>query len=161
MNIIPDRKEFKRADVEKIASLSGKVLDYWETEFAVFFPINKNGEKIYLYNDVEIILKLKQYLTVERLDKAEIREKLSIIDNSQPQNETESKTPVITTKTKTNVEKKIIPNIKKETKTIIDKIKSAKKTTINNKSNNNKLEIIKEDLNSILTILRNNDKNTL
>ncbi len=160
MNIIPDRKEFKRADVEKIASLSGKVLDYWEAEFAVFFPINKNGEKIYLYKDVAIILKLKQYLTVERLNKAEIKKKLSIIDNSQPQNETESKTPVTATKTKTNIEKKTIPNIKKENKTIIDKVKPEKNTIINNQSKN-KLEVIKDDLNSILTILRNNDKNTL
>ena len=33
MEIIPDRIEFKRSEVEKITSLSGKVFDYWESEF--------------------------------------------------------------------------------------------------------------------------------
>ena len=38
MDMIPDKNEFKRTEVEKIASLTGKVLDYWEEEFAVFSP---------------------------------------------------------------------------------------------------------------------------
>jgi len=83
MNIIPDKKEFKRIEVEGLTSLSGKVLDFWEKEFRVFSPFDKNGDRYYLYNDVLIILKIKQYFTVDRLNKNEILEKLSINVNGK------------------------------------------------------------------------------
>ena len=76
LNIL-DKKEFTSTEVEQISCLSRAVLDYWEHEFEVFFPENKNGGKIYSNTDVELILKIKQYLTVERVNKTEIIEKLT------------------------------------------------------------------------------------
>jgi len=58
----------------KITNLDGKVLDYWEKEFGGYYPVvNKIGEKFYSRRDVEIILRIKHMLTVEKRDKAQIR----------------------------------------------------------------------------------------
>lgn len=71
---VPDRLTFKRSEVIKITRLDGKVLDYWETEFGGLKPtVNKLGEKFYARQDVEIILKIKQMLIVEKRDKTEIK----------------------------------------------------------------------------------------
>ncbi len=72
---IPDKLALKRKEVIQLSKLDGKVLDYWEKEFALFAPLqNQNGEKFYTRQDVEIILKLKQLLIVEKVDKRKVKE---------------------------------------------------------------------------------------
>ncbi len=164
MEIIPDRAEFKRAEVEKITSLSGNVLDYWEGEFSAFFPKNKNGAKTYLYKDVLIILQIKQYLTVERLNKAEIKEKLKenieitnkLIEKDTEKNNSFKKKPPEEIKQKTIHPIESTPNIKNiKQRNPIQEPKEEKKKQKNNK---NQLSIIKQDLHKILTILKNSDR---
>ena len=140
MNIIPDRKEFKKIEVERITSLSGKVLDYWEVEFAAFSPKNKNGEKIYLYEDVTTILKIKQYLTVDKLNKDQIKTKLFQKINNNKNLKIVKKTTEIN---------KINPKNTSEKKEDRQKHK---------KSNKDRLDLLKHNLLDILTILGNNDK---
>lgn len=71
---IPDRLTFKRKEVVKITKLDAKVLDYWENEFFGLNPvINKEGEKFYTKSDVDLILRIKQWLLVEKKSKSEVK----------------------------------------------------------------------------------------
>jgi DNA-binding transcriptional MerR regulator len=74
---IPEKLTFRRKEVTQLTKLDGRVLDYWEKEFAVFTPmINQSGEKFYTHRDIEIILKIRELLIVEKLDKNKIKEVL-------------------------------------------------------------------------------------
>ncbi len=74
---IPDKLTFKRKEVTQLAKLDGRVLDYWEKEFAAFAPVvNQSGEKFYSHRDVEVILAVKQWLIQEKRDKAMIKDLL-------------------------------------------------------------------------------------
>lgn len=80
---IPDRLTFKRKEVIKLAKLDGKVLDFWEREFGGFrMMINTNGDEFYSRQDVETILKIKQWLIVERKSKEDIKKEL-LVDMGQ------------------------------------------------------------------------------
>jgi DNA-binding transcriptional MerR regulator len=71
---IPDKLTFKRSEIIKITKLDGKVLDYWEKEFECFTPVvNKLGEKFYTKRDIELILRIKQLMLVEKVPKSEIK----------------------------------------------------------------------------------------
>jgi DNA-binding transcriptional MerR regulator len=78
MNInIPDKLAFKRNEVIKLTKLEGRVLDYWEKEFGGFVPtVNQTGEKFYSRKDVELILKIKHWMVVERIEKLKVKEKI-------------------------------------------------------------------------------------
>ncbi|MCU0276245.1 MAG: MerR family transcriptional regulator [Acidobacteria bacterium] len=74
---IPDKLTFKRKEVTQLTKLDGRVLDYWEKEFAAFAPvINQSGEKFYSRRDVEVILVIKQWLIQEKRDKGLIKDLL-------------------------------------------------------------------------------------
>ncbi len=71
---IPDRLTFKRHEVTRLTKLDGKVIDYWAKEFGGINPIvNKMGETFYTRREVETILKIKQLMIEERVDKAKIK----------------------------------------------------------------------------------------
>jgi DNA-binding transcriptional MerR regulator len=87
---IPDKLTFKRKEVTQLTKLDGRVLDYWEKEFAAFAPVvNQSGEKFYSRRDVEVILAVKQWLISEKRDKSLIRDLLlqhfGDLAGSQPQ----------------------------------------------------------------------------
>ena len=72
---IPDKLTFKRKEVVNLTKLDGKVIDYWEKEFGGLKPVvNQMGEKFYSRKDVEMILKIKQLLIVEKKEKSEVKE---------------------------------------------------------------------------------------
>ena len=74
---IPEKLTFRRKEVTRLTKLDGRVLDYWEKEFSVFSPmINQTGEKFYTHKDIEIILRIRELLIVEKLDKNKIKEVL-------------------------------------------------------------------------------------
>jgi len=74
---LPDRLTFKRKEVVQIAKLEGRVLDFWEREFSVLHPVvNQGGEKFYTRQDVELILRIKKWLLVEKLTKERVKELL-------------------------------------------------------------------------------------
>jgi len=74
---IPEKLTWKRKEVMQLAKLDGRVLDYWEKEFNAFTPVtNQSGEKFYTRRDVEIILKIKQWLGRDKCDKNKIKELL-------------------------------------------------------------------------------------
>ena len=71
---IPDKLTFKRQEVIRLTRLDGKVIDYWQREFGGFAPtINKMGDQFYTRNDVQMILKIKQWLIVEKIEKSKIK----------------------------------------------------------------------------------------
>jgi DNA-binding transcriptional MerR regulator len=74
---IPDKLTFRRKEVMQLTKLDGRVLDYWEKEFAAFAPVvNQSGEKFYSRRDVEIILAVKHWLIQEKREKKQIRDML-------------------------------------------------------------------------------------
>jgi DNA-binding transcriptional MerR regulator len=74
---IPDKLTFRRKEVMQLAKLDGRVLDYWEKEFAAFVPVvNQSGEKFYSRRDVEAILAIKKWLIQEKRDKTQIKDLL-------------------------------------------------------------------------------------
>ena len=76
-NKIPDKLTFKRKEVMQLAKLDGRVLDYWEKEFAAFAPVvNQSGEKFYSRRDVEIILQIKQWLIQRKTRQGQIKDLL-------------------------------------------------------------------------------------
>jgi DNA-binding transcriptional MerR regulator len=71
---IPDKLMFKRQEVIRLTRLDGKVIDYWQREFGGFTPtINKMGDQFYTRNDVQLILKIKQWMIVEKIEKSKIK----------------------------------------------------------------------------------------
>lgn len=89
--IIPDKLTFRRTEVIKLTKLDGKVIDYWEKEFGGITPVvNKLGEKFYTRKDILIILKIKQMMIVEKIDKTKIK-KILIEENGNPPEEPERK----------------------------------------------------------------------
>jgi DNA-binding transcriptional MerR regulator len=76
-SIIPEKLTFRRKEVMQLTKLDGRVLDYWETEFKAFSPVtNQSGEKFYCRRDLEIILKIKEWLNRDKCDKTQVREML-------------------------------------------------------------------------------------
>jgi len=74
---IPEKLTFRRKEVMQLAKLDGRVLDYWEKEFPFFVPVtNQSGEKFYSRRDIEIILKIKEWLGRDKCDKSKIKELL-------------------------------------------------------------------------------------
>ena len=76
-NNLPEKLTFRRKEVMQLAKLDGRVLDYWEKEFSAFTPVtNQSGEKYYSHRDVEIILKIKEWLSRDKCDKNKIKDML-------------------------------------------------------------------------------------
>jgi len=74
---IPERLTYRRKEVIQLTKLDGRVLDYWEKEFGSPTPvINQSGEKFYSKRDLEIILKIKNLLVVEKIDKEKVKQLL-------------------------------------------------------------------------------------
>jgi len=73
----PVPETFRRREVIQICKLDGRVLDFWEREFGAIHPLEyPDEEKHYTQKDIETIIKLKQWLLVERLNKEEVRLRL-------------------------------------------------------------------------------------
>jgi DNA-binding transcriptional MerR regulator len=85
---IPDKLTFTRKEVSLLTKLDGKVLDFWEKEFAAFVPvINRSQEKFYTRQDLEIILAIRQWLIVEKKDKNEVKKLIAHeLGNVPPKN---------------------------------------------------------------------------
>jgi hypothetical protein len=66
---IPDKLYFKIGEVAKLAEVPAHVLRYWESEFPGIRPKRANSQqRLYRYQDVELILKIKVLLHGERAD---------------------------------------------------------------------------------------------
>ena len=71
---IPDKLTFTKREVVNITRLDGKVLDYWEKEFAMLNPVvNQNGDKFFSRKDIDIILRIKELLMGEKKSREEAK----------------------------------------------------------------------------------------
>jgi DNA-binding transcriptional MerR regulator len=60
---IPDKLYFKIGEVAKLAEVPAHVLRYWESEFPNIRPKRANSQqRLYRYQDVELVLKIKTLL---------------------------------------------------------------------------------------------------
>jgi len=124
---LPDKLIYKQTEVVKFTKLDKKVLDYWQEEFGGFSPtVNQMGETFYSRVDLDFILKLKQWMVVERKSKVAIKELLKSGKPPSASAKTQSTPPVETVSNgKTcNVEKKKLKQIRsslQEILTLLDK----------------------------------------
>ncbi len=76
---IPDKLYFKIGEVAKLAEVPAHVLRYWESEFPGIKPKRANSQqRLYRYQDVELILKIKTLLHGEGYTIAGARKLLEI-----------------------------------------------------------------------------------
>ena len=74
---IPDKLFFKIGEVAKLAEVEQHVLRYWEDEFETLQPKkNKSGQRFYEKKDVELILKIRKLLYLERYTIAGAKKKI-------------------------------------------------------------------------------------
>jgi DNA-binding transcriptional MerR regulator len=64
---LPDKLYFKIGEVSAIAGVPSYVLRFWETEFKKIRPKRtESGQRLYRKEDVELVLKIKHLLYVEK-----------------------------------------------------------------------------------------------
>ena len=114
---LPDKLTFRKKEIINITRLDGKVIDYWEKEFGGIRPVVNNiGEKFYTRQDLELLLRIKQLLIVDKLEKEKVREIMKNESRFQPNSN--SATPV------NELKKEKLQSIKdqlREILTILDK----------------------------------------
>ena len=114
---LPDKLTYKRREVVQLTKLDGKVLDFWESEFGGFAPVvNNTGEKFYSRRDVELILKIKRLLFVEKVGKADIKEVIGADVPSPPQSAARTQKEPLGQKNRDLIKSRL-----KEILTILDK----------------------------------------
>jgi DNA-binding transcriptional MerR regulator len=97
---IPDKLYFKIGEVAKLAEVPAHVLRYWESEFPGIHPKRANSQqRLYRYQDVELILKIKALLHGEGYTIAGARKlletaggeevKLQVVDGPRSNNQTQ------------------------------------------------------------------------
>ncbi len=97
---IPDKLYFKIGEVAKLAEVPAHVLRYWESEFPAIRPKRANSQqRLYRYQDVELILKIKVLLHGEGYTIAGARKlletaggeevKLQVVDGPSSDNQTQ------------------------------------------------------------------------
>jgi DNA-binding transcriptional MerR regulator len=83
---IPDKLYFKIGEVAKLADVPSHVLRYWESEFPGIRPKRANSQqRLYRYQDVELILKIKALLHGEGYTIAGARKLLETGGEAKPQ----------------------------------------------------------------------------
>ncbi len=90
LNLFPERLFYKIGEVSKILEVEPYVLRYWESEFAFLHPKRSlSGQRIYMKQDVDLLLTIKRLLYDEKYTIDGVRKKLQKGDNSM--NQTPSK----------------------------------------------------------------------
>jgi DNA-binding transcriptional MerR regulator len=83
---IPDKLYFKIGEVAKLAEVPAHVLRYWESEFPGIRPKRANSQqRLYRYQDVELILHIKALLHGEGYTIAGARKLLETGGEAKPQ----------------------------------------------------------------------------
>ncbi len=86
LNLFPDRLFYKIGEVSKILEVEPYVLRYWESEFAFLRPKRSpSGQRIYMKQDVDLLLTIKRLLYDEKYTIDGVRKKLQSGDNSMNQ----------------------------------------------------------------------------
>lgn len=86
LNLFPDRLFYKIGEVSKILEVEPYVLRYWESEFAFLRPKRSpSGQRIYMKQDVDLLLTIKRLLYDEKYTIDGVRKKLQRGDNSMNQ----------------------------------------------------------------------------
>ncbi|MDK9707361.1 MAG: MerR family transcriptional regulator [Desulforhopalus sp.] len=92
---IPNKLYFKIGEVAKLAEVPAHVLRYWESEFPGIKPKRANSQqRLYRYQDVELILKIKVLLHDQRYTIAGARKLLGTTGGEpvpQPTNKRQSR----------------------------------------------------------------------
>lgn len=86
LNLFPERLFYKIGEVSKILEVEPYVLRYWESEFAFLHPKRSpSGQRIYMKQDVDLLLTIKRLLYDEKYTIDGVRKKLQRGDNSMNQ----------------------------------------------------------------------------
>lgn len=64
---IPEKLFYKIGEVSRIVGVEPYILRYWESEFSFLKPRkNKSGQRVYVRNDLDLIIRIKKMLYEER-----------------------------------------------------------------------------------------------
>ena len=72
-----DKAFFRIGEVAAIVGVEPHVLRFWEGEFRGLRPSKASGQRVYRRRDVELLLKIKQLVHVERFTLAGARQRLA------------------------------------------------------------------------------------
>lgn len=76
--VIPDKLYFKIGEVAKLVGVKPYVLRYWETEFTEISPTkSRKGQRLYKRKDVELLLKIRDLLYLEKFTISGARNRLN------------------------------------------------------------------------------------
>jgi len=74
----PAKQYLKIGEVSRLTSLNSSVLRFWETEFEMLRPLkSRTGQRLYSKRDLEIVLRIKRLLYVEKLTIAGAKSRIS------------------------------------------------------------------------------------
>ena len=83
----PDKLFYKIGEVSKIVGVEPYVLRYWETELNFLKPRkNKSGQRVYIKEDVELLLAIKKLLYQERYTIEGVRKRLGFSSGNSDTN---------------------------------------------------------------------------
>ena len=75
---IPEKLFFKIGEVCELVDVQPHVLRYWESEFPMLAPQkNKAGQRVYRRKDVEMVMRIRELLYVEKFTIAGAKGKLA------------------------------------------------------------------------------------
>ncbi len=112
---IPNKKYFKDTEVAKIASVSKRVIFFWETKIPVFSPeTNSRNEKLYSRGELLLFLRIKDLIMGENKSFEEVYEILKTDDIKEKGGKP---------KQKKGIESLILKEIKKEISEILTILK--------------------------------------
>lgn len=91
---LPDKMYYKIGEVAEVAQVKTSVLRFWESEFSFLKPEKSTtGQRLYSKKEVDLILKVRQLLYVEKYTIEGVRKKISTSGKliNSPDNQAEHK----------------------------------------------------------------------
>jgi DNA-binding transcriptional MerR regulator len=74
----PAKQYLKIGEVSRLTSLNSSVLRFWETEFETLRPLkSRTGQRLYSKQDLDLVLRIKSLLYVEKLTIAGAKSRIS------------------------------------------------------------------------------------
>ncbi len=93
-NSLCNKMYYKIGEVARMASLKPSVLRFWETEFNQLKPKKStSGQRLYSNIDLELVLKIRKLLYIDKLTIEGARRKISLRTGKPDHESSEDETP--------------------------------------------------------------------
>ncbi len=113
---IPEKLFYKIGEVSRIVGVEPYILRYWESEFNFLKPRkNKSGQRVYVRNDLDLVLQIKRMLYEERYTISGVKKRFG--EGSVNKGK----------KTNTKPPAEVISKVKQELRNILDVLRDRRK----------------------------------